>query len=142
MRNQLGPHFTDLFLRSSQATSATVQAAKFSALHGRDIEDYASITLKTADDRIATIEVQYAFPRSPLKRHCLFMRIGPNGMAATWAYGRASLTDVSGATVDEVINVDCDPLNAPFIDAAVDRLADGFAEMPTISDLNALHPAA
>ena len=43
------------------------------------VEDYASMTLTTADGRIATIEVGYAFPGSPLKRHCSFMRIGAAG---------------------------------------------------------------
>jgi hypothetical protein len=42
-------------------------------LHRRSVEDYASMTLTTADGRIAAIEVGYAFPGSPLKRHCSSM---------------------------------------------------------------------
>jgi hypothetical protein len=48
-------------------------------LHRRSVEDYASMTPTTADGRIATIEVGYAFPGSPLKRHRSFMRIGAAG---------------------------------------------------------------
>ena len=66
----LAPHFVDLFLHSSGAERAAVTAALSSTLHGSDVEDYASLTLTTEEGRIAAIQVGYAFPGSPLKRHC------------------------------------------------------------------------
>src|SRR3954471_20955318 len=86
----LAPHFVDLFLHSSAAGNVAVKAALSSTLHGASVEDYASMTLTTADGRIATIEVGYAFPGSPLKRHCSFLRVGAEGAASIWSDGSAS----------------------------------------------------
>jgi len=66
-------------------------------LHRRSVEDYASMTLTTADGRIATTEVGYAFPGSPLKRHCSFMRIGAAGATPrSGGDGPTSFTTRSG----------------------------------------------
>ena len=96
----LAPHFVDLFLRSAGAEEVAVTAALSSTLHGGSVEDYASMTMTTADGRIATIEVGYAFPGSPLKRHCSFTRIGAAGIATIWSDGNASFTSVDGVTRD------------------------------------------
>ena len=92
----LAPHFVDLFLRSAGAVDAAVTAALSSTLHHCDIEDYAALTLTTPDGRVGTIEVGYAFPGSPLKRHCSYMRIGAAGTATIWSDGSASFTDRRG----------------------------------------------
>ena len=133
----LAPHFIDLFLRSSGAETVTVTAAISSALHSGSVEDFASLTLSTADGRIATIEVGYAFPSSPLKRHCSFMRIGAAGAATIWSDGNASFTAVDGATEAERIDVDSDPLYGPFVDQVADQLNRGFSDLPGIRDLRA-----
>jgi predicted dehydrogenase len=133
----LAPHFIDLFLRSSGAETVTVTAAISSALHSRSVEDFASLTLSTADGRIATIEVGYAFPSSPLQRHCSFMRIGAAGAATIWSDGSASFTAVDGATETERIDVDSDPLYGPFVDQVADQLSRGFSDLPGIRDLRA-----
>lgn len=131
----LAPHFVDLFLQSSGASTASVHAAVSSALHGREIEDFATLTLRTADGRVATIESGYAFPSSALKRFCAYRRIGTRGTATIAADGRASFTDNDGRTVEEVLDVDSDPLYPVFADAVADGLADGFAGMPGLTDL-------
>lgn len=133
----LAPHFVDLFLRSSGAEEVAVTATLSSLLHRRIVEDYASMTLTTADGRIATIEVGYAFPGSPLKRHCAFTRIGAAGMATIWSDGRASFTSVDGVTQTASIDVDSDPLYAPFVDQVAAQLGRGFVELPRIGDLEA-----
>ncbi len=133
----LAPHFVDLFLRSAGAEEVAVTAALSSVLHRSSVEDYASMTLTTTDGRIATIEVGYAFPGSPLKRHCSFMRIGTAGTATIWSDGNASFTSVDGVTETAVINVDSDPLYGPFVDQVAEQLGRGFVELPRISDLEA-----
>ena len=95
------------------------------------------MTLTTADGRIATIEVGYAFPGSPLKRHCSFMRIGAAGTATIWSDGTASFTSVDGVTETAVIDVDSDPLYGLFVDQVAEQLGRGFVELPRISDLEA-----
>lgn len=131
----LAPHFVDLFLRSAGARDAAVTAALSSTLHGRGIEDYASMTMTTADGRIATIEVGYAFPGSPLKRHCSFTRIGAAGIATIWSDGNASFTSVDGVTQTALLVVDSDPLYAAFVDQVAEQLGRGFPDLPRISDL-------
>jgi len=133
----LAPHFVDLFLRSAGAEEVAVTAALSSALHGRGVEDYASMTLTTVDGRIATIEVGYAFPGSPLKRHCSFMRIGAAGTATVWSDGNASFTSNDGVTETAVLEVDSDPLYGLFVDRVAEQLSRGFVELPRISDLEA-----
>lgn len=133
----LAPHFVDLFLQSAGAERAAVTAAVSSLLHGRAVEDFASMTLATADGRIATIEVGYAFPGSPLKRHCAFLRIGAAGTASIWSDGSASFTAVDGVTRTAVLNVDSDPLYGVFVDRVAEQLEHGFAGLPSIADLEA-----
>ncbi len=131
----LAPHFVNLFLRSAGAEEVAVTAALSSMLHHSSVEDYASMTLATADGRIATIEVGYAFPGSPLKRHCSFMRIGAAGTATISSDGNASFTSVDGVTETALIDVDSDPLYGSFVDQVAEQLGRGFAELPRISDL-------
>ena len=133
----LAPHFVDLFLCSTGAGIATVTAVLSSTLHHRSIEDYASLTLTTADGRVGTIEVGYAFPGSPLKRHCSYMRIGAAGTATIWSDGSASFTSVDGNTETARIDVDSDPLYGPFVDKVAEQLEGGFVELPRIRDLEA-----
>jgi predicted dehydrogenase len=131
----LAPHFVDLFLQSAGARDVAVTAALSSTLHGGSVEDWASMTLTTADGRIATVELGYAFPGSPLKRHCSFLRIGAEGVASIWSDGSASFTSVDGVTETALLVVDSDPLYARFVDQVAEQLASGFAELPQIGDL-------
>lgn len=133
----LAPHFVDLFLRSTGASEVTVEAALSSKLHNASIEDFASLTLTTADGRVAAIAVGYAFPDSPLKRHCAYLRIGAEGTATVWSDGRASFTSVNGTTETSRIDVDSDPLYAPFVNRVAEELSHGFPGLPGISDLEA-----
>jgi len=133
----LAPHFVDLFLRSTGAEKATVTAALSSTLRHRSIEDFASLTLTTADGRVGTIEVGYAFPGSPLKRHCAYMRIGAAGTATAWSDGRASFTSISGITEFAHIEVDSDPLYGQFVRQAAEQLDREFVDLPGIRDLEA-----
>lgn len=133
----LAPHFVDLFLSSASAEDVAVTAALSSTLHRRGVEDYASMTVTTADGRIATIEVGYAFPGSPLKRHCSFTRIGAAGIATIGSDGNASFTSVDGVTETALVDVDSDPLYGLFVDQVAAQLGRGFVELPRISDLEA-----
>jgi len=133
----LAPHFVDLFLRSIGSHDVAVTAVLSSVLHGRGVEDYASMTLRTPDGRIATIEVGYAFPGSPLKRHCSFVRIGAAGTSSIWSDGSASFTSVDGVTETALLDVDSDPLYGLFVDQVAEQLGRGFAELPRIGDLEA-----
>lgn len=133
----LAPHFVDLFLQSSGARHVTVTAAISARLHGGDVEDYASLTLTTVDGRVATIQVGYAFPASPLQRHCAYMRIGAEGAATIWSDGSASFTSTSGLTETSQLNVDSDPLYEPFVNKVADQLNHGFEGLPGIQDLEA-----
>lgn len=133
----LAPHFVDLFLRSAGTRRATVTAALSSALHQGTIEDFASLTLSTDEGRVATIEVGYAFPDSPLKRHCAYMRIGTAGTATVWSDGKASFTSVEGKTQTALIDVDSDPLYAQFVSRVAEQLPHDFAQLPGIRDLEA-----
>ncbi|RAX21316.1 MULTISPECIES: Gfo/Idh/MocA family protein [unclassified Actinomyces] len=131
----LAPHFVDLFLQSAQAEAPSVVAAMSSALHGTGVEDYSAMTIRTRDGRIATIETGYAFPSSPLKRHCSYVRIGTHGTASIWSDGRASFTSAGGATETSEFDVDSDPLYPVFVDNVAERLDRGFEGLPTIDDL-------
>lgn len=133
----LAPHFVDLFLQSSSAREVTVTAAISSKLHGEEIEDYASVTISTPDGRVATVQVGYAFPNSPLKRHCAYLRIGADGTATISSDGRASFTTTNGVTETSQFNVDSDPLYGLFVNNVADQLSHGFEGLPGIRDLEA-----
>ncbi|WP_308467182.1 Gfo/Idh/MocA family protein [Rathayibacter soli] len=133
----LAPHFVDLFLQSSGAQEVTVTAAISAKLHSGEVEDYASLTLATPDGRVATVQVGYAFPASPLKRHCAYMRIGAEGTATIWSDGSASFTSTGGLTETSQLNVDSDPLYEPFVNKVADQLTHGFEGLPGIQDLEA-----
>jgi predicted dehydrogenase len=133
----LAPHFVDLFLQSSGAREVTVTAAISSKLHSEEVEDYASLTISTPDGRVATVEVGYAFPNSPLKRHCAYMRIGAEGTATISSDGRASFTSTCGVTETSQFNVDSDPLYELFVNKVADQLSHEFEGLPGIRDLEA-----
>lgn len=131
----LAPHFIDMFMRSTGHRAPAVSGVISAALHGNDVEDFASIILTTPAGEVGTIQVGYAFPNSPLKRYCSFTRIGPNGTASISSDGRASFTSVDGMTRTDVLDVDSDTLYGPFIDAVADSLGDGFQGLASIGDL-------
>lgn len=133
----LAPHFIDLFLQSSGAQEVTVTAAISAKLHSGEVEDYASLTLATPDGRVATVQVGYAFPASPLKRHCAYLRIGAEGTATIWSDGRASFTSTGGVTETSQFDVDSDPLYELFVGKVADQLSQGFSGLPGIRDLEA-----
>jgi hypothetical protein len=65
------------------------------------------------------------------------MRIGAEGTATVWSDGRASFTSVRGSTETSNLDVDSDPLYAPFVNRVAEELSQGFAGLPGISDLEA-----
>lgn len=131
----LAPHFVDLFLQSAGRDQARVTAALSSRLHGTGVEDFASMTITTDDGRVATVETGYAFPSSPLKRHCSYLRVGPLGTATINTDGAASFTSVDGRTRTAVLDVDSDPLYPVFVDNVADLLGQGLVGLPTLDDL-------
>jgi predicted dehydrogenase len=137
----LGPHFVDLFLRGSGETAAHVDSRLSSVLHGRAVEDHASLIITTPDGREAIVEVGYAFPGSPLKRYCSFTSVGEAGFASVDSDGTATFTALDGTTEVDKINVDSDPLYDPFVRSVARTLDDGFRGLPTLAQLeNVMRP--
>lgn len=91
--------------------------------------------LVTSDGRIATMELGYAFPSSELKRHCSYLRVGPEGSAAIWTDGRATFTAADGSTQTALFDVDSDPLYGVFVDRVAATLDHRFEGLPQIGDL-------
>ncbi|MGY0390657.1 Gfo/Idh/MocA family protein [Nocardioides sp. WG-D5] len=131
----LGPHFVDLFLKSS-AQPAVLSAATMShTLHAGRVEDHATLVLTTADDREAVIEVGYAFPPSSLKRYCSYSSVGEAGFVSIDTTGAATFTTTDGHTERASIDVDSDPLYDPFVRHVARTLDDDFRGLPTLGEL-------
>jgi hypothetical protein len=112
-----------------------VSATVSNALHNTAVEDFATITISTADGRVGTIQVGYAFPRSELKRHSTYLRIGANGTASIASDGSATFTQSNGESSYGHVDVDSDPRYGHFVDQVADRLAQGFEGLPNIREL-------
>ncbi|MET0315793.1 MAG: Gfo/Idh/MocA family oxidoreductase [Rhodococcus fascians] len=131
----LGPHFADLFLKRSGNTSAIVSATLSSAMHAGTVEDHATLVLTTPDGREAIVEVGYAFPHSKLQRYCSYSSSGEAGFADVASDGSASFTALDGRTERAVLNVDSDPLYAPFVRQVACTLGEGFRGLPSLGEL-------
>jgi predicted dehydrogenase len=133
----LGPHFVDLFLQRSGARQVELVTANLSAnLHGAGVEDHATVVLAGDNGSEAIIEIGYAFPASPAKRYCSYTSVGSRGFVDVGTSGQVSFTRASdGATESSLIDVDSDPLYDAFVRRVADTWADGFAGLPTLSDL-------
>jgi predicted dehydrogenase len=137
----LGPHFVDLFLRGTGETATHVDSRLSSVLHHQAVEDHASLIITTPGGREAIVEVGYAFPGSPLKRYCSFTSVGEAGFASVDSDGTATFTAVDGTTEVDKINVDSDPLYAPFVRSVARTLDDGFRGLTTLAQLeNVMRP--
>jgi predicted dehydrogenase len=131
----LAPHFVDLFQRLVGTTETTVWRSSSSVLHGGEVEDHATLVLRTKDGREGIIEIGYAFPPSPLKRSSSYSAAGSAGFAEITGSGLASFTSIAGETDHTSLDVDSDPLYAGFVDAVADRLDDGFGGLATLDEL-------
>lgn len=131
----LGPHFVDLFLQRSGATTGAVTGRLATALHAAAVEDHATVVVSTPDGREAIIEVAYAFPDSPRKRYCSYSSAGEHGFASIDSEGSATFTALDGTTERAVLDVDSDPLYALFVRQVAGALGDGFRGLPTLGDL-------
>jgi predicted dehydrogenase len=131
----LGPHFADLFLQRSAATTVEVAARLSSTLHTSTVEDHAILVLTTPDDREAIVEVGYAFPQSELKRYCSYSSTGEAGFASIDTDGSATFTSLDGRTERATIDVDSDPLYDPFVRQVARTLGEGFRGLPTLGEL-------
>lgn len=131
----LGPHFVDLFLHRAASSTTQVEATVSSTLHGRAVEDHATLVLTTDDGREAVVEVGYAFPGSVLKRYCSYTSAGDRGFAAIDSTGSATFTATDGHTVTTTLDVDSDPLYAPFVHQVARTLDNGFRGLPTLGEL-------
>ncbi len=61
----LGGHFLDLFRVLTGKTVSHVAAVMSSATHATPIEDFAAVTLQTADGTVGVVEAGYTYPSSP-----------------------------------------------------------------------------
>ena len=133
----LGPHFVDLFLHGSTATTAAVDATIASTLHRGPVEDHATLVVTTPGGSEAIVEVGYAFPNSQLKRYCSFSSVGDAGFASINTDGSATFTSRDGHTENTVFDVDSDPLYATFVRRVAHTLHEGFRGLPGLTDLEA-----
>lgn len=133
----LGPHFVDLFLHRTAATTAAVDARIASSLHRGLVEDHATLLLSTPGGSEAIVEVGYAFPDSELKRYCSFSSAGDAGFASINADGSATFTSRDGHTENTVFDVDSDPLYGTFVRRVAQTLDEGFRGLPGLTDLEA-----
>lgn len=131
----LGPHFVDLFLQRTRAAGAEVAARISHVLHGRAVEDHATLVMTAPDGREAIIEVGYAFPDSALKRYCSYSSVGEAGFAAIDSDGSATFTALDGLTEKAALDVDSDPLYEPFVREVARTLGDGFRGLPTLGEV-------
>lgn len=131
----LGPHFVDLFLQRTGSPTADVVGRLSSTLHAAGIEDHAALLLTTPDGREAVVEVGYAFPDAATKRYCSFTSAGDAGFAAVDTDGSATFTAVDGSVERAQLDVDSDPLYAPFVRQVAATLSDGFRGLPTLREL-------
>lgn len=133
----LGPHFVDLFLHGSNATTAAIDARIAWALHRGAVEDHATLVLTTPDGSEGIVEVGYTFPDSGLKRYCSFSSVGDAGFASINADGSATFTSRDGHTENTVFDVDSDPLYGTFVRRVAHTLDEGFRGLPGLTDLEA-----
>lgn len=134
----LGPHFVDLFLRRSGARRVELAAARLSAsLHRGDVEDHATLVLAGDDGSEAIIEVGYAFPASAAKRYCSYTSAGGEGYVDIGTTGQVSFTRAAdGAAESSFVEVDSDPLYDVFVRRVSQTWTEGFAGLPTLSELS------
>ncbi|GMA22554.1 hypothetical protein GCM10025864_03130 [Luteimicrobium album] len=133
----LGPHFVDLFLAHVGEGASLVSSSLRSTMHGEAVEDHASLVVATGSGREALIEVGYAFPDAPSKRYCSFTVAGEEGFASIDERGQAELVRKDGRREERRIDVDSDPLYAPFVRDVARTVARDFDGLPTLDDLHA-----
>ena len=133
----LGPPFVDLFLQRSSACDVHLVGVNLAAtLHGGGIEDHATLVLAGDNGSEAIIEVGYDFPASPAKRYSSYTSVGPKGYVDVNSSGRVSFTPATGgAATSSIIDIDSDPLYDVFVRRVAETWADGFAGLPTLTDL-------
>lgn len=131
----LGPHFVDLFLQRASAAGAEVTARLSHVLHGRAVDDHATLVLTAPDGREAIVEVGYAFPDSALKRYCSYTSAGEAGFAAIDSDGSATFTAIDGLTEKAAFDVDSDPLYETFVREVARTLGAGFRGLPTLGEV-------
>jgi predicted dehydrogenase len=131
----LGVHLVDLFLLVTKATSVRVRASTEHALHKYPVEDHALVLLQTPQGQAATLEVGYAVPNSPMKRHVAYALAGEEGFVSVRSDGSVIGQREDGSTFYDEIVVDADRLYARFVSEAARSLSSGFAGMPTLDEL-------
>src|SRR6185437_3190422 len=90
---------------------------------GADTEDYGVLTLETADGTNATVEIGWTFPDAPVKRY------------VNYTAGGVELSAPGQNPVHETVDVDSDALYPIFVAEVAANYDDGFAGMPTLTDI-------
>jgi predicted dehydrogenase len=102
---------------------------------GATTEDYGLLTLETADDATATVEIGWTFPVAPVKRYVNYTAVGNGGHVAVDTLGGVELNAPGRDTAHQTVDVDSDALYPIFVQAVAANDKAGFAGMPTLSDL-------
>ena len=130
----LGVHFTDM-LRHLTGQQITEARSVRQYPEGADTEDYGVLTLETADGTNATVEIGWTFPVAPVKRYVNYTAVGAGGHLAVDTSGGVELSAPGQNPVHETVDVDSDALYLIFVAEVAANYDDGFAGMPTLTDL-------
>ena len=130
----LGVHFTDM-LRHLTGQQITEARSVRQYPEGADTEDYGVLTLETADGTTATVEIGWTFPVAPVKRYVNYTAVGAGGHLAVDTSGGVELSAPGQNPVHETVDVDSDALYPIFVAEVAANYDDGFAGMPTLTDL-------
>jgi predicted dehydrogenase len=131
----LGIHFVDLFVQAVDEPITRVQSALHRRAHNTLVEDHAVVLMATASGRSAVVETGYLFPDSPRKREVSCYASSSTGYVSVGDDGLATFTDAAGNSFAEQINLDSDPLYNQFAKRVLLGFANGFRELPTLSEL-------
>jgi predicted dehydrogenase len=131
----LGVHFVDLFTRLVDSPVDDVRGLIGSSMHGLGVEDAAGVLLRAANGATAVIEVGYSYPLAPAKRSARFAAASDAGFVDIDADGRVTITRSDGEVEVSLVNVDSDPLFAPFVDRLAESLSRGFDTVPGLDEL-------
>jgi len=93
------------------------------------------LTLETAAGTTATVEIGWTFPVAPVKRYVNYTAVGAGGHLAVDTSGGVELSAPGQNPVHETVDVDSDALYPIFVAEVAANYDDGFAGMPTLTDL-------
>ena len=136
----LGVHFTDML---QHVTGQQITSARSTRQYpdGATTEDYGVLSLETGGGVTATVEIGWTFPVAPVKRYVNYTAVGTGGHISVDTSGGVEFNAPGAQPATETVDVDSDALYPIFVEAVAANYTNGFAGMPTLTDLvNAMQP--